>query len=555
MRFVTRTFLLSFIHVSLLLVGSFWAIQQLAVSSVREELRSSLRRTQISMAKVQSKSELQNSRFLKVIGDNAPLKAGLQLMLADQTSGDARRTVEDQLHELCEALGFDFLLASDLEHRPMAGVVRAGEQVVAMDITQMRPPQRGFYTIKGQTYQVTSVEVDQGNEGLGILSVGERFELSEFSTPAVLTRNGKVVKSSVPGIAAADLESALGACRHLSECQLHLAGQTYLSLPVEGIYFGDEYSLRSLQNVDSATSPVQAILRNVFVIAGLGAMLAALVLSAVSSRSIVHPISVVIRKLRAGARTSTLPEFTPDVTAIHEIRELMESFNWAAAAIHEGEAKLHRAYVEFVGSLASALDARDRYTAGHSRRVSEGACAVAAAMNATPEQLEEIRIGALLHDIGKIGISDVVLQKPGKLTDEEYALIKQHPTIGHHILEGVRGFHTYLPIVELHHENWDGTGYPRGLAGKSVPLFARIVHVVDAYDAMTSDRPYRSGMSHEQTIKILEKFAGTQFDPAVVRVFVGLEIHHRESAIPSLQILAQALEPQHAQQCKEESPV
>jgi hypothetical protein len=523
MRFVTRTFLLSFLPFALLLMGSFWAIQRLAVSSVREELRSSLRRTQISMAHVQSKSELQNSRFLKIIGDNAPLKAGMQLMLSDPESGDARRTVEDQLGELCEALSFDFLLASTSEKQPMAGVLRAGEHLVAMDIARIQPPQRGFYTLSGLTYQVTSVEVDQGDENIGTLSVGERLEFSEFSTPAVLTRNGKVMKSTVPGIPVADLEAALQGCHRQSECEIRLAGQTYLSLPIESIYFGDGYLLRSLQNLDSATGPVQSILRNVFVVTGLGALLAALVLSVVSSRSIVQPIGAVIAKLREGARTSVLPEFSTNVTAIQEIRELMDSFNRAAAVIHDGEDNLHRAYVEFVESLANALDARDGYTAGHSRRVSEGSCAVARALDVTPQKLEEIRVGALLHDIGKIGIGDVVLQKPGKLTTEEFALIKQHPTIGRRILEGVRGFQVYLPIVELHHENWDGTGYPRGLAQEAVPLFARIVHVVDAYDAMTSDRPYRPGMSHDQTVKILEKFAGSQFDPVVVGLFVTLQ--------------------------------
>ena len=437
----------------------------------------------------------------------------------------------------------------------MAGVMRVGEQLVAMDIARIRPPQRGFYTVSGLTYQVTSVEVDQGNEIMGALSVGERFEFSEFSTPAVLTRNGKVVKSSVPGIPLADLESALQGCRRQSECEIRLAGQTYLSLPIDSIYFGDGYLLRSLQNVDSATGKVQSILRNVFVVAGLGALLAALVLSAVSSRSIVQPIAAVIAKLRESARTSVLPEFSTKVTAIQEIRELMESFNRAAAVIHDGEENLHRAYLEFVESLANALDARDCYTAGHSRRVSEGSCAVAAALNVTPQQLDEIRVGALLHDIGKIGIGDVVLQKPGKLTGEEFALIKQHPTIGRRILEGVRGFHAYLPIVELHHENWDGTGYPQGLARESVPLFARIVHVVDAYDAMTSDRPYRPGMSHDQTVKILEKFAGSQFDPGVVQVFVGLQIQKPEATTQSLQILAEAVESKPALQCEEGKPV
>ena len=562
MRFVTRTFLWSFIPFALLLTGSFWAIQKLAISSVRDELRSSLRQTQISMAHMQAKSELQNSRFLRVVGDNAPLKAGLQLMLSEKDSGDARRTVEDQLREICGTLSFDFLLVSNPDGAPMAGVIRNGA-LVAMDIAGVRPPQRGFYTIGGITYQVTSLPLNQGDENIGILSVGERFDFSEFSTPAVLIRNGKVLKSSVPDVPFAETESALERCHGQSECEIRLGNQSYLSLPMDSIYFGDGYILRSMQNVDSASGPVQSILRNVFVVAGLGALLAALVLSVMSSRSIVHPIAAVISKLRESAKTGVLPEFEANLSAIQEIHELMESFNRAAAAIHESEANLRRAYVEFVESLASALDARDRYTAGHSQRVSYGACAIAEAMKFTSHRMQEIRIGALLHDIGKIGIGDSVLQKPGKLTDEEFALIQEHPTIGRRILEGVHGFHPYLPVVELHHENWDGTGYPKGLAGESVPLAARIVHVVDAYDAMTSDRPYRPGMSHTKAVGILERFAGTQFDPVVVRIFTRLmetrQLFALETPVniqgPSLQNLMEAIRSEPIPQYEDEKAI
>src|SRR5581483_11429868 len=143
---------------------------------------------------------------------------------------------------------------------------------------------------------------------------------------------------------------------------------------------------------------------------------------------------------------------------------------------------------------------------------SELACEIAQVLNLAPQELEELRIGALLHDIGKIGVADEVLQKPGKLNAEEFALIQQHPTIGRRILEGVHGFKKYLAVVELHHENWNGSGYPLGLRRDATPLGARIVHVADAYDAMTSDRPYRRGMSHEQAIRVLGQYAGTQFD-------------------------------------------
>jgi HD-GYP domain-containing protein (c-di-GMP phosphodiesterase class II) len=165
-------------------------------------------------------------------------------------------------------------------------------------------------------------------------------------------------------------------------------------------------------------------------------------------------------------------------------------------------------------------------------------------MNVGAGDTESIRIGALLHDIGKIGIADTVLQKPGKLTAEEYALIQEHPTIGGKILEGVNGFQPYLPVVELHHENWDGSGYPVGLRGEAVPLAARIVHVADVYDALTSDRPYRRGMSHQRAIDLMKPLAGVQFDPSVVTAFLKLD--EIANDIRSLQNLHDALRHEEA---------
>jgi putative nucleotidyltransferase with HDIG domain len=367
-----------------------------------------------------------------------------------------------------------------------------------------------------------SPPIDQRDENIGILSVGEPFDFGAFTTPAVLAHGGKVLKSSIPGIPLEEVEAALKPCAELAECEVRLRGETYISLPMDSISFGEGYVLRSLQSIDAASGPVQGILRNVFGIAGLGALLATAIVGILSSQSIVRPIRGVVEHLKESEGTGLLPEFHAKPAHIQEIRELAENFNRAAAAIREARANLHRAYVEFVGSLASALDARDRYTSGHSRRVSELSCAIARSMNLAPQELDIIRIGALLHDIGKIGIGDSVLQKPGKLTNEEFALIQQHPTIGRRILEGVQGFQDYLSIVELHHENWNGTGYPWGLRAEAIPLCARIVHVADAYDAMTSDRPYRRGMSPEQAIRVLRQYAGTQLDPEIVPVFANL---------------------------------
>jgi HD-GYP domain-containing protein (c-di-GMP phosphodiesterase class II) len=520
MRFRTRAFLLCFVPFAFLLTGSFWAIQKLVKSTVREGLRTSLRENHVSIARLRGRSDLQNNRFLRVVGENAALKAGLQLLMSYPANAAARQTVEDQLQDLCAQMGFDFLMVSASRGMPLAGVIRADTGLTPLKTPLTLPARQGLTMQGDRVYQIASVPIDQGDENIGELSVGERFDFSGFNTPAVLIRDGRVLQSNLPGFAGPELEAALKGCGGKAECDVRLGGVDYISLAVERPGKpGDGYLMRSLQNVDLASGPVQSILNRVFLIASIGIVLAALICSVVSSRSIVKPITAMISHLRKSEGTGLLPEFEKELSSIREIRDLTANFNRAAGAIREARQGLQGAYVEFIGSLAGALDARDRYTAGHSSRVSELACATATALGMTSDGLDEIRVGALLHDIGKIGISDSVLQKPGKLTDEEFAIIKEHPEIGRRILEGVHGFAPYLAVVELHHENWDGTGYPRGQSGETTPLAARIVHVCDAYDAMTTDRPYRQGMSHQKALSILREFAGRQFDPRVVEAF------------------------------------
>jgi HD-GYP domain-containing protein (c-di-GMP phosphodiesterase class II) len=195
-------------------------------------------------------------------------------------------------------------------------------------------------------------------------------------------------------------------------------------------------------------------------------------------------------------------------------------FRRSAKILQESKNHLEEAVLQFVETMAQALDARDKYTAGHSDRVSINSTVIAEAMRLAPEEIEIIRIGARLHDIGKIGIPDTVLQKPGKLTEDEYALIRLHPQIGKKIIEKVERLQKYLPIVELHHEDYDGGGYPYGLHGQSVPVGVRIVHVVDVFDAITSDRAYRKARSREDMVAIMSSESGKQFDPAVLAAFL-----------------------------------
>ena len=177
---------------------------------------------------------------------------------------------------------------------------------------------------------------------------------------------------------------------------------------------------------------------------------------------------------------------------------------------------------EVVDALAAAVDAKDSYTCGHSERVAEISLAIAKEMNLSDEEQYLIHIGAHLHDVGKIGIPDAVISKPGRLTNEEFALIREHPIIGYHIVSKVKILQTVSLIVRHHHERIDGGGYPDGLAGDAIPLGARIVAVADAFDAMTTNRTYKVSMSISEALQELVNCSGTQFDREVVEVFVKI---------------------------------
>ncbi|WDI40384.1 HD-GYP domain-containing protein [Bremerella sp. P1] len=191
--------------------------------------------------------------------------------------------------------------------------------------------------------------------------------------------------------------------------------------------------------------------------------------------------------------------------------------------IHSGNIELYRRQSEFVTSvvraLTSAIDAKDPYTCGHSDRVARLAVRLAQEMGLDKETLNLMYMAGLLHDVGKIGIDDSVLRKPGRLTDEEYEHIKLHPELGCNILSGLKQLEAVLPVVLHHHEQWDGKGYPHKLAGETIPKLARITAVADAYDAMSSDRPYRKGMPEDRVNQIFREGSGTQWDPEVIEAF------------------------------------
>lgn len=188
--------------------------------------------------------------------------------------------------------------------------------------------------------------------------------------------------------------------------------------------------------------------------------------------------------------------------------------------------KLEKAYLESVQTLRYTVEAKDSYTRGHSDRVSEYSVLLGKYLNLPEETLNTLRIGGLFHDIGKIGVPDSILQKESKLTDDEYSEIKNHPSIGAHILSTATIFHDIIPIVKHHHEKYDGTGYPGRLQGEDIPYLARIAAIADSFDAMTSRRTYRDSLPMDVVISEFKRCKGTQFDPKLADVFLDILENH-----------------------------
>ncbi len=196
----------------------------------------------------------------------------------------------------------------------------------------------------------------------------------------------------------------------------------------------------------------------------------------------------------------------------------------AASAVENSQLvrQIEKNYFSTVEALAAAIEAKDPYTRGHSKRVTQFAMALAERFGVSGSELTTLQYGATLHDIGKIGISGAILNKPDKLTDQEYLLIKQHPVIGEKVIANVDFLQGARAIVRSHHERFDGTGYPDGLRDEEIPFLAKIVAVADFFDALTSDRPYRKAYSIEQTMLLIKQGIGKEFDPLVAREFIEM---------------------------------
>ncbi len=294
------------------------------------------------------------------------------------------------------------------------------------------------------------------------------------------------------------------------------------------------YPIKNADYSIAMVYPEKEVLENVFVLQNVTLILASAGLIALLfilifvSRSVTSPISDLVNDAQKVAQGDLDHPISIESQTI-EVETLKNSLNSMITSLRKyidnlnlANAEKERLFISSIKALANAIEARDSYTRGHSERVTKYSVKIAEKMGVDKEEIEKIRYAAVLHDIGKIKIREEILNKPGKLTDEEFNILKQHPTHGAKMLKPVEEFNEILPYLYHHHERFDGRGYPKGLTGVNIPLASRIMAVADTFDAMTSNRPYRRAMPVTKAVTELENNSGTQFDPDVVTVFLDI---------------------------------
>ena len=394
-------------------------------------------------------------------------------------------------------------------------LLRAGEHVVAV----------GDGIARAQV-----VPLDLYEARIGWLMIAERLDqafatrLAALAGAAIaIVEGGSVRTSSFP----AETESLLAvawAGAPAVDGVVSLGGESYAHRRILDL---GSAAVHALGSIDAVAGPATRDARQAL----FGLAVLALLLSAGASvwlsRSISRPIDELSRSLETIAATRNLDVRLPTTGSSRELDGFANVVNSLMEALAAANVETQSAYVAAIRGLAATLDARDPYTSGHSERVSLLSAEMGRRLALDETDIELLRVGALLHDIGKIGVPDAILQKTGRLSAEEFEIIKTHTTLGAKILKTMPFLAVHVPIAELHHERLDGHGYPHGLRADEIPIHARIVHVADAYDAMTTARAYRGARSRQDAIDELWRCAGSDFDTESVQALVAVlpDIH------------------------------
>ena len=527
-RLVTRALVTSFLTVAVVLIAVF-AVLSLRV---RDEVRQSVAANLASAQQVFTRVEARRQQDVRAAVESPTLKAALDIWLTERATANEATgrqllaTLQREADKIADRFSADVLAVSDADGRV---VVSSGRRAAAWVRGQLvgSPAAAAIAdrttTVANVTYHVISVPLQLGEAAIGSLELGTALdtayarELADLSRGhAAIIAGSAVIATTLPADAAGDL-AVMGAGSD-GPAIATLAGESWAVQPLSRL---GSVSFLALASVDAAAgTQTTAALQSLGWVA-LGAMVLAALGSVWLARTLTRPIDHLSKSLLTMTAAGRAHAPVPISGESRELDQLTSTFNALMASVSAAEADAEATYLGAVRALAAALDARDPYTAGHSERVSRFAVAIGEELKLDAEQLETLRLGALLHDIGKIGVPDEILRKPGVLSAAEYESIKTHPVAGARILRSIPFLAPHIPIVELHHERPDGLGYPYGLHADEIPLAARIVHVADAFDAMTSARAYRSGRIPVEAIAELRKCSGTDFDRQSVEALVA----------------------------------
>ncbi len=520
----------TFMTVAMLLAVVFVVVTFTARRQVYSAVTANLESSQRMFAALETRRQRELRAQAATIADSPTLNAALDTIqierraLPQHVNTEALETIDRELQKVAARIEADALvlvdshgttidaagrmkdrwprgrtmpLASAPEQEPFDGVIHVGTAVFRIVAVPLQLPD----AVIGTLYLATNLDRNFA-EDLGRLS----------GSPTAIISEGSLVTSTLREHAARGFQSALAANKPMDGIAV-LDGETYAYRRLVAVGDTMFYALSSVD--DSSRAAMRDAMTSLGALAALALGLA-LVGSFALARLLTEPIGKLSTSLGRMAASHNVATPLPLTGSSREVDALTETFNALMASVVEAEAQSEAAYTGAIRALAAALDARDRYTAGHSERVSVLSVAIGRAMALPEDDLEVLRLGALLHDIGKIGVPDRVLMKPGPLTAEEFDAIKLHPVLGARILKSVPFLSRHIPIVELHHERPDGRGYPMGLRGDDIPLAASIVHVADAYDAMTSARAYRTARPSVDALRELWRCAGTEFQADIV---------------------------------------
>ncbi|MHB8571550.1 MAG: HD domain-containing phosphohydrolase [Candidatus Dormibacteria bacterium] len=401
------------------------------------------------------------------------------------------------------------------------------DAVLAGRSDQLGTKYAGVVSANGVTTMYTVGPILQGNTVIGAVVVGEPLQMLLAEAQAAGGPETSLILSS--GVVAANTSGMPGAGVALPPSQrarveagllthgpaLHTSGSELFYVPwrVRHDTVGYAAVLVPASELAGATTNLPLLLALIFV--------AVCLLTLLAGTAVTRQITRPLRQLMGATREVALGNlgFQARVTTSDEIGTLTHEFNSMITSLAEHRDQLRSSVESTLLTLAGALDARDSYTMGHSHRVTAYSLSMAPQLSLSDDHMRDLRRGCLVHDLGKIGIRDAVLSKPGGLTADETAMMESHTVIGHEMLAPMNWNAATLGIVRHHHERWDATGYPDRLAGEEIPRLARLVAIADTFDAMTSDRPYRRALTFEQAAAEISRGSGTQFDPQMVLVF------------------------------------